>query len=75
MMTGLLMVSNFRYYSFKDVDLRGRIPFVRVIIMMLAFGVIFTNPPLMLFALFTAYAISGPVLTVLLRKRRRERRS
>ncbi|WP_139556079.1 CDP-diacylglycerol--serine O-phosphatidyltransferase [Methylotetracoccus oryzae] len=75
MMTGLLMVSNFRYYSFKDVDLRGRIPFVRVIVMMLAFGVIFTNPPLMLFALFTAYAISGPVLTVLLRKRRRERRS
>jgi CDP-diacylglycerol--serine O-phosphatidyltransferase len=75
LMTGLLMVSNFRYYSFKDVDLRGRIPFVRLIVMMLAFAVIFTNPPLMLFALFTAYAISGPVLTVLQRKRRRERRT
>lgn len=75
LMTGLLMVSNFRYYSFKDVDLRGRIPFVRVIAMMLAFAVIFTNPPLMLFALFTAYAFSGPVVTLLLRKRRRERRA
>ncbi len=75
LMTGLLMVSNFRYYSFKDVDLRGRIPFVRVIVMMLAFAVIFTNPPLMLFALFTAYAISGPVVTLLMRKRRRERRT
>lgn len=75
LMTGLLMVSNFRYYSFKDVDLRGRIPFVRVIVMMLAFAVIFTNPPLMLFVLFTAYAISGPVITLLMRKRRRERRA
>jgi CDP-diacylglycerol--serine O-phosphatidyltransferase len=75
MLTGLLMVSNFRYYSFKDVDLRGRIPFVRVILMMLAFAVVFTNPPLMLFALFTSYAISGPVVTLLMRKRRRERRS
>jgi CDP-diacylglycerol--serine O-phosphatidyltransferase len=75
MLTGLLMVSNFRYYSFKDVDLRGRIPFVRVILMVLAFAVVFTNPPLMLFALFTSYAISGPVVTLLMRKRRRERRS
>jgi CDP-diacylglycerol---serine O-phosphatidyltransferase len=75
MLTGLLMVSNFRYYSFKDVDLRGRIPFVKVILMMLAFAVLFTNPPLMLFALFTSYAISGPVITLLMRKRRRERRT
>lgn len=75
LMTGLLMVSNFRYYSFKDIDLRGRIPFVRVIVMMLTFAVIFTNPPLMLFALFTAYAISGPVVTLLMRKRWRERRN
>jgi CDP-diacylglycerol--serine O-phosphatidyltransferase len=73
--TGLLMVSNFRYYSFKDVDLRGRIPFVRVIVLMLAFGVIFTNPPLMLFLLFAAYAVSGPVLTLkMIRRRRRSER-
>lgn len=74
-MTGLLMVSNFRYYSFKDLDLRGRMPFVKAIFIMLAFAVIFTNPPLMLFLLFTTYAISGPALTVLgLRRRRSERK-
>jgi len=72
--TGLLMVSNFRYYSFKDIDLRGRIPFVRVILLMLAFGVVFTNPPLMLFLLFAAYAVSGPAVTLLMRKRRRSER-
>ncbi len=64
LMTGLLMVSNFRYHSFKNVDFRGRVPFMRAIVMMLAFAVIFTNPPLVLFTLFTAYAVSGPVLTL-----------
>ena len=59
MATGLLMVSNFRYYSFKDVDLRGRMPFVKAILIMLAFALIFTNPPLMLFLLFSIYAVSG----------------
>jgi CDP-diacylglycerol--serine O-phosphatidyltransferase len=74
--TGLLMVSNFRYYSFKDVDLRGRMPFVKAILIMLAFALIFTNPPLMLFLLFSVYAVSGPVMTLLmLRKRRSERRA
>ncbi|QSA96684.1 CDP-diacylglycerol--serine O-phosphatidyltransferase [Methylococcus sp. EFPC2] len=73
-MTGLLMVSNFRYYSFKDVDLRGRMPFVKAIIIMLAFAVLFTNPPMMLFLFFTAYAVSGPVLTLLGLKRRRGER-
>lgn len=72
--TGLLMVSNFRYYSFKDVDLRGRVPFVRAILMMLAFAVVFTNPPLMLFLLFSGYAVSGPVLTLALRRRMRSDR-
>jgi CDP-diacylglycerol--serine O-phosphatidyltransferase len=74
--TGLLMVSNFRYYSFKDVDLRGPVPFVRAIFVMLLFAILFFHPPLMLFAFFTTYAISGPVLTLLkLRRRRGERRA
>jgi len=31
--TGLLMVSRFSYYSFKDIDLRERVPFVTVVAM------------------------------------------
>jgi CDP-diacylglycerol--serine O-phosphatidyltransferase len=74
-LTGLLMVSNFRYYSFKDVDLRGRVPFMMAIIVMLVFAVVFTNPPLMLFLSFTVYAVSGPVLTLnRLRRMRSERK-
>jgi CDP-diacylglycerol--serine O-phosphatidyltransferase len=73
--TGLLMVSNFRYYSFKDVDLRGRVPFLKAIVVMLAFAVIFAHPPLTLFLLFLGYAVSGPTLTlIMLRRKRLERK-
>ncbi len=71
----LLMVSNMRFYSFKDLDLRSRVPFAKVLAVVLAFGVISINPPLVLFLGFLAYASSGPVVTLnQLRRRRRERR-
>jgi CDP-diacylglycerol--serine O-phosphatidyltransferase len=72
--TGLLMVSNFRYYSFKDIDLRGRVPFLWAILIMLVFALLFTNPPLMLFAIFAAYAVSGPILTLMRRRKMRGER-
>jgi CDP-diacylglycerol--serine O-phosphatidyltransferase len=74
--TGLLMVSNIRYSSFKDIDLRGRMPFVKAILIMLAFAIIFTHPPVTLFAIFASYAVSGPILTLWrLRQHRMGRKS
>jgi len=69
---GLLMVSNIRYHSFKQVDFRGRVPFFVIVAVMLAFAVILSEPPLVLFAIFFAYTLSGPVLAVKrqLKKRR-----
>ncbi|MBR9911273.1 MAG: CDP-diacylglycerol--serine O-phosphatidyltransferase [Gammaproteobacteria bacterium] len=58
---GLLMVSNVKYTSFKDLDLRGRVPFVVMLAMVLAFGVVSVHPPLILLLLFGAYALSGLV--------------
>jgi CDP-diacylglycerol--serine O-phosphatidyltransferase len=72
--TGLLMVSNFRYYSFKDIDLRGRVSFIWAILIMLVFAFMFTNPPLVLFSIFTLYAISGLVLTLVRRRKMRSER-
>ena len=72
--TGLVMVSNFRYYSFKQIDFRGRVSFIWAIVIMLVFAFLFTNPPLVLFTLFTCYAISGLVLTLMLRRRMRSER-
>ena len=73
--TGLLMVSNFRYYSFKDVNLLGKMPFQKAIFIMLALALlVFLKPSLTLFLSFTAYAISGPLLTLVMRRRKRQER-
>lgn len=69
--TGLLMVSNFRYSSFKEIDFKGRVPFVATIIVMLSLAFIMIQPPAMLFLLFLAYAISGPVITLVMLRRKR----
>ena len=69
---GLLMVSNIRYHSFKQVDFRGKVPFFGIVAVMIAFAVILSEPPLVLFAIFFAYTLSGPLLAVQrqLKKRR-----
>ncbi|MBL4742789.1 MAG: CDP-diacylglycerol--serine O-phosphatidyltransferase [Idiomarina sp.] len=61
---GLLMVTNFRYHSFKDVDWKGRVSFVVILVIVLAFVIVATQPSLVLFAIFFLYALSGPVLTI-----------
>ena len=71
---GLLMVSNLRYYSFKGLDLRDRVPFMTVLAVVLAFVLISIHPSHVLFFLFLAYAVSGPVVTLLQRRRRRASR-
>ena len=68
--TGLLMVSNFRYSSFKEIDLKGKVPFVMAIAVMLGIAFVMAQPQIMLFLFFLAYAISGPVVTLVMRKRR-----
>lgn len=60
---GLLMVSNFRYHSFKDVDWRNRVSFIAILLIVLAFVVVATEPSLVLFSIFLLYAISGPITT------------
>ena len=60
---GLLMVSNFRYHSFKDVDWRGRVSFMVMLIVVLAFVIVATEPSLVLFTIFLLYAVSGPITT------------
>ena len=71
----LLMVSNIRYYSFKDLDLRGRIPFVVLLVMVLVFGFISLDPPLIMMLGFVGYTISGVLFTLMqLRRSRAERR-
>ncbi len=62
---GVLMVSKIRYRSFKDLDLRGRIPFVSILAVPLVFVLVFLDPPQVLFLVFLVYAFSGPVAVAL----------
>lgn len=72
---GLLMVSNIRYYSFKKFDLKGKVPFVAVLFIVLTFIAISIHPPTILFIGFASYALSGPILTLhSIRKRQLKRK-
>ena len=68
---GLLMVSNIRYHSFKEFDLKNRIPFVTFLIIVPVFVLIAIEPALILFFLAIIYAISGPIYTLILLRRHR----
>lgn len=62
-LSGILMVSNLRYPSFKQVDLKGRVPFVSIITVVLILVGIAIDPPKVLFLVFSIYALSGPAAT------------
>ena len=61
---GLLMVSNFRYNSFKEVDWKGKVNFVVVLLIVLAFVVVASSPENILLIIFGLYACSGPFTTI-----------
>ncbi|WP_237068714.1 CDP-diacylglycerol--serine O-phosphatidyltransferase [Microbulbifer guangxiensis] len=59
---GLLMVSNFRYTSFKTLDFKGRVPFVMMLAVILIFSLVTIDPPRVLLALAVVYTLSGPAI-------------
>jgi CDP-diacylglycerol--serine O-phosphatidyltransferase len=59
--SGALMVSRFRYYSFKEVNLGRRIPFTYLIGIVLIFILISLDPAIVFLIIFGTYAASGPV--------------
>jgi CDP-diacylglycerol--serine O-phosphatidyltransferase len=61
---GALMVSNVRYRSFKDFNIKGKIPFVFIFALPLIYVLITLDPPQVLFGLAALFTLSGPVLTL-----------
>ena len=72
--TALLMVSNMRYYSFKEFDLHGRVPFVTVLAVVMGFVLISIEPASVLLIMFGGYAVSGVFETLKQRRKRRAAR-
>lgn len=65
----LLMVSDIRYYSFKDMAFfKGR-PFRSTVAAILFLVIIFIEPEVTLFIVTTMYVLSGPVYSLLARKK------
>jgi CDP-diacylglycerol--serine O-phosphatidyltransferase len=56
---GLTMVTNVPFYSFKDVSMKKSVPFAAIVLIALGIAVINIHPPIVLFALFVVYSISG----------------
>ncbi|CAH0441482.1 MULTISPECIES: CDP-diacylglycerol--serine O-phosphatidyltransferase [Ralstonia solanacearum species complex] len=59
---GLSMVSNAPFYSGKALDVRHRVPFGVMVLVLVLFVVVSSDPPVALFGLFVVYAVSGYVL-------------
>ncbi len=56
---GLTMVTNVPFYSFKDVQMKKTVPFAVIVLIALGIAVINIDPPIVLFAVFVVYGLSG----------------
>ena len=68
---GFLMIANFPYSSFKEIDFRGRVPFVVMIAVVLVFGLVTVDPPSVILIGGLVYALSGPFMQLLRWRRQR----
>ena len=60
--SGLSMVSDLRFYSGKDINLKNSVPFVVILLIVLAFVLISYSPPEVLFFVALVYGLSGYAL-------------
>jgi len=74
-LAGAFMVSRFAYYSFREVNPRGRISFTYVFVIPLTFVLIAMDPPLVLFVIGVVYALSGPAVSFWRLQKRRPGRN
>lgn len=70
--TGLLMISNYRYYSFKELNFKGTVPYMVFLFTVVLLVVIAQNPHEVLLTICVIYAASGPVSWVYRRQFRQK---
>lgn len=62
---GVTMISNVRFYSFKDVNLKKSVPFFAVAAIALGFALVSLSPEIALFGFFVVYGLSGYVMAAI----------
>jgi len=60
--TGVTMVSNVPFWSFKEVNWKKRVPLWVILVLVVAFSVVASSPSLVLFGFFMAYGLSGYIM-------------
>ncbi len=70
----VLMVSNIRYHSFKELDFKGKVPFLYVLVLVVLFAAVASDPSLVIWIASVAYAASGPLQTLMTIQRVRKQR-
>lgn len=58
---GLLMISNIRMRSFKDIGLKARVPLVVLILIIVLFAIVLIDPPTVLLSMLVVYIVSSLV--------------
>ena len=71
--SGISMVTNLKYYSGKEINLRKSVPFFVVLLIVLFFILVSTSPPEVLLIMFALYGLSGYVYAAWLRLRRKNK--
>lgn len=64
LIAGALMVSDIRYYSFKDIDVKHRVPFIAILAIVVIFMFTSIDPPKIILGVFLIYTLSGPLLAL-----------
>ncbi|MFZ4480858.1 MAG: CDP-diacylglycerol--serine O-phosphatidyltransferase [Rhodoferax sp.] len=62
--SGLSMVTNVPFYSFKDVHMKKSVPFAVIVLIALGIAVINIDPPIVMFGMFVIYGLSGYLIYV-----------
>ena len=60
----LLMVINIPYYSFKEIDMKKRVPFFSMLFVVFIFALVSIDPPIVLASCAFSYIMSGPIIWI-----------
>ena len=63
-LVAILMVINVPYYSFKEIEMKRRVPFFTILMAIFLFSLISLDPPLVLLTCALLYILSGPIIWI-----------
>lgn len=75
LLTAILMVSNIPYYSFKHFHIRGKVPFIALLAVLVGIIFISLDPTQIVLSFFALYVASGPIFAIknwLMSKKKRD---